>query len=177
MRGKMMSLVKEGFSLVLAPQDIRTFFVSFSTFQRRFLLQSNRFCELLLDVLRENRVKKRIAVHGFVFMPNHVHLLLTPAPEVSLEKAVQFIKGGFSYRANKELGFRGEIWNNGFNEHRVRDAFDYVKHIEYTHSNPVKAGLVSRPEEWPYSSARLRNEIDLAPSQFRNPSAKAPILP
>ena len=43
-------------------------------------------------------------VHEFVFMPNHVHLLITPAPDVSLEKAMQFIKGGFSYRAGKELG-------------------------------------------------------------------------
>jgi putative transposase len=89
-------------------------------------------------------------VHEFVFMPNHVHLLITPAPHVSLEKAMQFIRGGFSYRSGKELSHRGAIWNPGFNEHRIRNAADYVAHRGYTYRNPVEAGLVRRPEEWPY---------------------------
>ena len=75
--------------MALAPQDIRTFFVSSSTFERRFLLQSDRLCELLLDVIRHNRELNRMQVHEFVFMPNHLHLLITPASEVSLEKAMR----------------------------------------------------------------------------------------
>jgi len=73
--------------------------VSFSTFQRIFLLQPDRFCELLLDVTRQNRREQRFEMHEFVFMPNHAHMVLTLAPQVSLEKAIQFIKGGFSFRA------------------------------------------------------------------------------
>lgn len=165
--------LKEALALGLAPQEVRTFFVSFSTFQRRFLLQSDRLCELLLDVLRDNRLKKRFQVHEFVFMPNHVHLLLTPAPEVSLEKAVQFIRGGFSFRAGKELNFRGEVWQKRFDEHRIQDAADYARHAEYTRMNPVKAGLVARPQEWMYSSARPMQEVEPAPMQFQKPSAKA----
>jgi putative transposase len=106
-------------------------------------------------------------------MPNHVHLLATPAPNVSLEKAVQFIKGGFSYRAGKELGLRGAIWTPGFNEHRIRDAADYATHVRYIHMNPVKAGKVGKPEDWPFSSARLTAEVDPAPEQFREAGAKA----
>lgn len=112
-------------------------------------------------------------VHAFVVMPNHVHLLTTPAPNVSLEKAVQFIKGGFSYRAGKELGLQGAIWNPSFNEHRVRDAADYAAHVRYTHMNPLEAGMVSKPDEWPYSSARLTSEVDPAPEWIRSTSAKA----
>ena len=112
-------------------------------------------------------------VHEFVFMPNHVHLLITPAPDVSLEKATQFIKGGFSFRAGKEVGFRGAIWNPGFNEHRICNAADYAGHVRYMHMNPVDAGLVSKPEEWPYSSARLTSEVDPAPEWIRSASAKA----
>ena len=112
-------------------------------------------------------------VHEFVFMPNHVHLLIKPGPDVSLEKAMQFIKGGFSYRDGKELGFRCAIWNPGFNEHRVRDAADYAGHVRYTHMNPVEAGLVSKPEEWLFSSARLKAEVDPALAQLRCASAKA----
>ncbi len=112
-------------------------------------------------------------VHEFVFMPNHVHLLLTPAPDVSLEKAVQFIRGGFSFRAGKELGFRAEVWQKGFNEHRILDAADYASHVEYTRMNPVRAGLIAQGDEWPYSSACLTQEVDAAPMHLHKPSAKA----
>jgi len=154
----------------LAPQETRTFFTSFATWERRFILQSNRLCELLLDVIRQNRSKERLQVHEFVIMTDHVHLILTPAPLVSLEKAMQFVKGGFSYRAKKELSFNHEIWQKGYNEHRIRDAVEYAQHVEYVWMNPVKAGFVERPEEYLYSSARLKNEVDPAPSQFQRKS-------
>ena len=156
--------------MVLAPQETRTFFISFATWGRRSILQSNPLCDLLLGVLRENRAKERFRVHEFVFMREHVHLLLTPGPEVSLEKAVQFIKGGFSYRAKKEMNFHGEIWQKGYNERRVRDADDYAQHVEYMRMNPVKAGWVERAEEYLYSSARLRGEVDAAPLPFQRRS-------
>ena len=99
-------------------------------------------------------------------MRDHVHLILTPAPLTSLEKAMQFVKGGFSFRAKKELNFNREVWEKGFNEHRIKDADDYAKHIEYIWMNPVRAGYVDRPEDYLYSSARCKNEVDPAPTQF-----------
>lgn len=177
MRGNDLLTRRRALALALAPQEIRTFFVSFATAERKFLLQSDRLCELLPDVLRQSRLQKRFEVHEFVFMPNHVHMLLTPAPEVSLEKALQFIKGGFSFRAGKEFGFLGEVWQKGFNEHRIRDAADYRNHVEYIRMNPVKAGSVASAAEWQYSSARLTGEVDPSPAQFQRASAKAPVLP
>lgn len=117
--------------MLLALQETRTFFVSTATWARRSLLQSNSLCDLLMDVLRQNRGKQRFQMHEFAFMPDHIHLILTPAPAESLEKAMQFIKGGFSFRAKKEMNFNGEVWQKGYNEHRVRDAEDYAKHVEY----------------------------------------------
>jgi putative transposase len=84
-----------------ASQSTRTFFVSSTTVGRRALLQSDRMAQLLVDVLAENRRKRRFLLHEFVIMPNHFHLLLTPAAEIPLEKALQFIKCGFSYRAKR----------------------------------------------------------------------------
>jgi putative transposase len=55
-------------------------------------------------------------------MPNHFHLLLTPAAEIPLEKALQFIMGGFSYRAKREIHFAFEIWQASFVNHRIHDA-------------------------------------------------------
>lgn len=91
----------------LAPQEVRTFFISAAARGRRGVLQTSRMARLFLDVLRENRKKERFQMHAFVVMPNHVHALVTPAADVSLEKCVQYIKGGFSFRAKKELGFAG----------------------------------------------------------------------
>jgi putative transposase len=158
--------------MLIAPQETRTFFISFTTWERRFILQSSPLCELLLDVIRQNRAKQRLQVHEFVFMRNHVHLIVTPAPLVSLEKAIQFIKGGFSYRAAKEKNLNHEIWQKGYNEHRIRDAAEYAQHVEYIWMNPVKAGLVEHAEEHPYSSARLKSEVDPVPLQFRGGSPR-----
>jgi putative transposase len=147
----------------LAPQEIRTFFVSSSTFQRIHIFQTERMSKLFLDVLMENRAKARFQLHEFVLMRDHFHLLLTPAQEVSLEKAVQYIKGGFSFRAKRELGYKGEIWQAGYNEHRIKDANDYEGHVRYIHANPVKERLCEKPEDYEYSSANGRFELDAAP--------------
>jgi putative transposase len=144
----------------LAPQSIRTFFVTFSTAGRRSLFQSEQFATLLLSVLANNRQKHRFQLHEFVIMPDHVHLLITPAPEVSLEKAVQFIKGGFSFRAKRDLGSAMEIWHTRFNEHRIQDTEDYSRNRGYIRRNPLKAGL---GDQYEYLSGNRSVELDPAP--------------
>ena len=105
----------------------------------------------------------RLLLHEFVIMPNHFHLLLTPAAEIPLEKALQFIKGGFSYRAKREIHFACEIWQASFVNHRIRDAEDYKHHHTYIWENPVRAGLCERPELFAWSSASLGMELDAPP--------------
>ena len=146
-----------------AAQSTRTFFVTSTTAGRRALLQSDRMAQLLVDVLAENRRKGRFLLHEFVIMPNHFHLLLTPAAEMPLEKALQFVKGGFSYRAKREINSPLEIWQASFVNHRIRDAEDYKHHYTYISENPVRAGLSERPELFAWSSASLRAELDAPP--------------
>ena len=157
----------------LAPQEDRTFFVTSVCFLRRPILQSEPFCNLLLDVFKENRGKRRFQLHEFVIMRNHLHAILTPAPEVSLEKAMQFIKGGFSYRVKKEMNCNFEIWQPGFKDHRIKDADDYRAHVEYIWNNPVRAGLVERAEDFPFSSAKLRDAVDEVPQWLKARFSKA----
>ena len=92
-------------------------------------------------------------MHEFVLMPEHFHLLITPATHGSLEKALQLIKGGSSYRFKSEAGFNGDVWQRGFADHRIRDEFDYGEHRKYIHENPVRRGLVLVPKEHRFSSA------------------------
>jgi putative transposase len=146
-----------------APQEIRTFFVTSSTKDRRAIFQTERMARLLLDVLQENRKKKRFALHEFVIMPDHFHILVTPAENAPLEKAVQYIKGGFSFRAARQLDFKAEIWQASFKEHRVKDSADYERHRTYIRENPAARFLVERAELYPYSSAWPGAETDPRP--------------
>jgi len=108
----------------------------------------------MLDVLAHYREQSKYALHEFVVMPDHLHLLITPATDISLERAVQLIKGGFSYRLGKSK--RGLVWQESFTNHRIRDEQDYAHHSDYIRMNPVRAGLVERPELYPYSSAGMK---------------------
>jgi putative transposase len=113
---------------------------------------------LLIDVLRCYVAEGQFKVHEFVVMPNHIHVLLTVGKEVSIEKAAQLIKGNFSYRTKRELGWQREIWQPGFSEVRITDRESFLAYKRYIQENPVKAGLAKSPEEYPYCSLYLRRQ-------------------
>jgi putative transposase len=136
----------------------RTFFVTTKTSMGRALLQSERNAMLLVDVLRTYAAARKFEVHDFVVMPDHVHLLITVHEDTTIERAVQSIKGGFSYRLRKEFGCEGEVWQRGFSEVRVNDVESYRRHREYIAQNPVKAGLVGSPEEFPFCFTSLTRQ-------------------
>ena len=131
---------------------------------RRSLFNTERWAELLINTLYHYRGSTYL-LHEFVIMPDHIHVLMTPL--TSLEKAVQFIKGGFSFRAKKELGSNMEVWQKGFQDHRIRDAGDYAQHIRYIHENPVRKHLCKQAAGYPYSSAHPGFELDLAPQGLK----------
>lgn len=130
----------------------RIFFVTTVTAQRKPLFRYERAAQLFLGTLFGYRERGIFLFHEFVVMPDHVHLILTPAVTVSLERSMQFIKGGYSHRYMKETGSRMEIWKRSFTNHRVRDWDDYEKHRRYIHLNPVRAGLSRLPQDYPRHS-------------------------
>jgi len=121
----------------------------------RRLFQSERNAMLLIEVLRVNVAAGKFQLHDFVIMPDHLHLLMTLPGDVAIEKAMQLIKGGFSYRLKKEFGYQGEVWQRGFSEVRVSDQESFLLHREYIVQNPVKAGLVDTAEQYPYCYSYL----------------------
>jgi len=125
------------------------------------LLQSERNAEMLIDVLRTLVAERKFSLHDFVIMPDHVHLLIEVTSEMTIEKAMQLIKGRFSHRLSHELGYKGEVWQRGFTEEQVRDKQSFEGHRAYIAGNPVKAGLVGSAEEYPFcfcSLARKKEE-------------------
>jgi len=145
----------------------RTFFVTSSTWERRSLFQSERMARLFLKVLSGYRAQRRYLLHAFVLMPDHFHALISVPGGMSVERAMQLIKGGFSYRAKKELGIQGEIWQRGFSDEYVADAAGFRARIAYVRENPVRAGLARVPEAFPYGSAGSGIEVDAMPEHLR----------
>ncbi len=130
---------------------------------------------LFIECLFHYRDEGHFLLHEFSVMPDHFHLLITPAPNVALERALQFIKGGSSHHIKKELGYTFPIWQTGFHDHRIRSASDYQRHREYVLSNAVRERLVRTPEEFPFCSAhpRHKNRLDSWPPREFPSAAKA----
>jgi len=143
-----------------ATNNSQTYFVTSDTWERRALFRNEPWARLFFKTLLAQRSKAYL-LHEFVLMPDHFHLLISPT--ISLERAIQLIKGGFSYRAKKELQSNAEIWQRGFADHRIRDAGDYEKHVHYIRLNPVKKYLCATAEEYKFSSAYPGWSLDPIP--------------
>jgi putative transposase len=72
---------------------------------------------------------------------------------VTLARAAQFVKGGFSYRANRELHSPMEIWQRGFSDRRIRDWDDFMIQVDYIYRNAVGRILVESSAEYPHCRA------------------------
>jgi putative transposase len=145
----------------------RTFFVTSSISDKRNLLQSDRSATLFVCVLYDYRAQQKFRLHEFVVMPDHFHVLVTVDCDMTIERAVQFIKGGFAFRAGRELGFSAPVWQKGFSEVRILNADEYVRTSEYIRNNPVGRHLVTEAKQYPYSSAYPGFELDPAPQGLK----------
>jgi REP element-mobilizing transposase RayT len=88
-------------------------------------------------------------------MPDHVHLIFMPLEDekhetFSFEEIVGSIKGASSHSINKALKRSGTVWQDESFDHVVRHADSLEKKIEYVRQNPVRKGLVSKPEDYPW---------------------------
>ena len=129
------------------------------------LFRNERWARLLIETIYRYRQQGIFLLHAFVIMPEHFHALLTPA--TTLEKAVQYIKGGFSREAKLRFKWGFPIWQKSFTDHRIRDAQDCDNHIQYIYLNPVKRHLCERPSEYPYSSAHPGFALDELPQRLK----------
>ena len=94
-------------------------------------------------------------LHSFVVMANHVHLLVTP--RISPSRLLRSLKGFTARQANRLLSRTGQpFWQAESYDHWVRDERERQRIIAYIENNPVKAGLVRRAEDYPWSSAAER---------------------
>lgn len=120
-----------------------------------------------MRVFYDYRGQGKFRLHEFVVMHDHFHLLITVGSEATIECAVQFIKGGFAFRAGKDLGFRAPVWQKGFSETRILDTNAFQGASKYIRNNPVARRLVSDAQLFPYSSAHPRFQLDPMPQGLK----------
>ena len=144
-----------------------TYFVTSRTWEGHALFFKETSARAFVNTLLEYRARAIYLLHAFVLMPDHFHLIITPANDITLERAVQFIKGGSSHALKESLRSRVPIWQKGFSDHRIRDAADYAIHIRYIEQNPVKRGLVMQPSDYPWSSTSGSFLLDEEPQRLK----------
>jgi putative transposase len=144
-----------------------TYFVTSRTWESRKLFVTEPMCQHFVDNFVRYQQVQAFALHAFVLMPNHFHILLTPVRDKTLERAVQLINGGSAHTLGKELHLRFPVWRRGFSDHRIRDAADYDVHVRYIEQNPVREHLVRKAKEYRWSSATGAFELDPTPQGLK----------
>jgi putative transposase len=145
-----------------------TYFVAFSTHHRRKRFVLETYVRLFLHAVYRYRREGRYELHAFVVMPEHVHLLLTPARDVPIERSIQLIKGAYSHESERSSAAIRNSGSCGFTDHRIRIAVDFMHHQNYIHRNPVERHIVTDPSDYRYCSGFSGFKLDPWP-----PAAKA----
>jgi putative transposase len=129
-------------------------FLTWSCYQRKPLLGEPARRDLFLTSLELMQVRYRFVVIGYVVMPEHVHLLISEPLIGDPSKIIQAIKLSVSRRLFITGGFSGRFWQSRFYDFNLWSSQKEVEKLKYMHRNPVVRGLMSRPEDWPWSSYR-----------------------
>jgi putative transposase len=127
-------------------------FITFSCYRREALLASAKAYAFFERELETVRRRYGMVVAGYVLMPEHVHLLVGEPLKASLAIALQVLK----QQTSRKLKRRGEVrfWQRRYYDFNVHNELKRVEKLSYMHRNPVKRGLVEKPEDWSWSSFR-----------------------
>lgn len=123
-------------------------------------LQDPRVASAVREALEEEEGTNHDLI-AWCVMPNHVHVIVRPKHRVALSRLIRRWKAHSGRKANLLLARTGPFWMRGYFDRFIRSSEHLAHAVRYVESNPVKAGLVSRPEAWPFSSAagRVQGEI------------------
>ena len=139
---------------VSAPGHV--YFLTFGTRDRRPVFRDAAPASTMAAALGGGTLDGATLFLAWVVMPDHVHLLMELSAPESLSVAVARIKSGSSRRVNAVLQRRGTLWASGYHDHALRSEESLEPVVEYLLANPMRAGLVARPEEYEFAWSRWR---------------------
>jgi len=132
----------------------------------------------LLELAKRYYQKYGVVIIAYCLLPNHYHFLLRHAAETPLSKFMTVLFNAYVQALNLQQGRTGTLFEGRF-KHKCVDKWEYLVTLcRYIHRNPVKAGLVSQPEDWLYSNYRewigMRNgalkDTEFMQDHFPNPA-------
>ncbi len=144
--------------MAIIRQKLNTYAITISTYKSHRHFQKTTNADLFIETLFRYRDQGRFQLHAFVVMPDHVHVLITPAIDQSTSRCVQFIKGGYSFAIREQSA--GEIWHPGHHEHRIRDSEDFHNQRQYIANNPARKNYA----EYPHVHTLYENRINPIPT-------------
>lgn len=121
---------------------------------RKPILDDDGTLALLRATLHQVKTLHPFSMLGYVFLPDHLHLLIQPTGSSNFSQIMHSLKPNFTKAYKAAIGHTGSlrIWQRRFWDHVIRDEPDLHRHLDYVHYNPVKHGMVLRPEDWSHSS-------------------------
>ncbi len=131
-------------------------YVTVVILRRQRIFSDPSIIMLFLDVLKEQRERYKFLIHEYVVMQDHYHAVITPPKRYTISSTLQHIHGVFATLYNNKMKRSGKLFQPHFWNHYIVDEQDYRTKAEYIHMNPVRAGLVDDPIDYPWSSARER---------------------
>ena len=117
---------------------------------------------------------QRYRLLAWCVMPNHVHVVIEPIEGHTLSVIVKSWKSFTSRQANTRLGRTGAFWEADYFDRYMRNEDHLMRTIEYVENNPVKAGLVEEPADWPWSSASRQASSERGPPGPHRESCSGP---
>jgi len=133
----------------------RTYALTCCLDRRRRLFADPDLARALIELWAEARDRGDIVIHAYVVMPDHYHVLMTLTGAASVTNVVRRVHSAFARTVLSRAPVDGRVWQRRFYDHAVRDDEDWRTKLSYLHDNPVRAGLVERGADYPWSSARF----------------------
>ena len=127
------------------------FFITSRLLPKRRVLTRGEFA-MLAQVIHERRAEHAFLLTAWVFLPDHWHAIFYPTYPLTISRVMESIKVGATRIINRSRREAGLLFQPRFFDRAPRTVREYQEKVEYIHFNPVKAGLVDRPENWPWSS-------------------------
>jgi REP element-mobilizing transposase RayT len=130
------------------------YFVSAVLEDRRRIFVSKDIVNASLSVLRNVAAKQRWNVYVYCFMPDHVHLVVSPRADrcASLSLFMTAFKSGVTRKLHA-MDIKGDVWQDEFFDHLLRSDENFIEKCEYVRLNPVRRGLAEKVEDYPYTGS------------------------
>lgn len=108
--------------------------------------------QVVAETIVRERQRLGFLLFGYVLMPDHWHALIWSPPLITISSVLQNVKRVSSFKINRRRQTSGSRWQHQFWDRFVRDAKEFGEQLEYMHMNPVRKGLIDKPEQWRWSS-------------------------